>query len=284
MSVEKKPPKPSSPGSVAVLEQFATPAVSPITPMTMLAMAVNQGADIEKLEKLMVLQERWEANEARKAYCTAMSDFRNEQIVIDKDAHVSYSSNKGTVEYDHASLGNVSMILGSALAKHGLSFRWNTEQIDGRIKVTCIVMHNLGHSESVSLEAAKDDSGGKNSIQAVGSTVSYLQRYTLLAITGTATMNQDDDGASSTRAETTFQHPDAKAAPEFCPDEVFVLLSADTEVDGKKKRGLRTLIESGAKPVEVLISQVDSKYTLSDAQKEIMRAWAPVVAPKKEAE
>ena len=48
--------------------------------------------------------------------------------------------------------------------------RWNVEQTkEGRIAVTCILMHVLGHSESVRMESAADQSGGKNNIQAIGS-------------------------------------------------------------------------------------------------------------------
>ena len=43
-------------------------------------------------------------------------------------------------------------------------------------------------------EAPLDTSGGKNNIQAMGSAVSYLERYTLLAITGLSTKEMDDDG------------------------------------------------------------------------------------------
>jgi len=171
------------------------PANTAITPMHMLQMAVSQNADLDKLEKLMALQERWEANEARKAFTQALSDFKAEAITISKDKQVSFPTSKGKTEYKHATLGNVCNIIGEALSRHGLSYRWSTEQIEGKIKVTCVLMHVLGHSESVSLQAGGDDSGGKNSIQAIGSTVSYLQRYTLLAITGTATQEQDDDGS-----------------------------------------------------------------------------------------
>jgi hypothetical protein len=52
----------------------------------------------------------------------------------------------------------------------------------------------MGHSESTSLSASPDTSGSKNAIQAIGSTVSYLQRYTILALTGLATEDMDDDG------------------------------------------------------------------------------------------
>jgi hypothetical protein len=170
----------------------STHQATAITPMSMLNMAVSQGADLDKLEKLMALQERYEANEARKAFTKALSDFKAVGVSIDKDKHVKY----GNTEYNHATLGNICNIIGSELSKFGLSYRWNTEQNDGKIKVTCVLMHILGHSESVSLESGADSSGSKNAIQAIGSTVSYLQRYTLLAITGTATQEQDDDGES----------------------------------------------------------------------------------------
>ena len=59
--------------------------------------------------------------------------------------------------------------------------------------VTCKITHELGHSEETSLSAPADSSGSKNAIQAIGSTITYLQRYTLLALTGLATHEQDDD-------------------------------------------------------------------------------------------
>src|SRR5690606_35194749 len=68
--------------------------------------------------------------------------------------------------------------------------------------VTCVITHELGHSERTTLSAAPDESGGKNSIQAVGSTVTYLQRYTLMAATGLAAKDMDDDGRKAEPAET----------------------------------------------------------------------------------
>src|SRR5574340_786051 len=127
----------------------------PITPMHMLQMAVSQNADLDKLEKLMALQERYEANEAKKAFTKALSEFKATGITIDKDKHVKY----GNTEYNHATLGNICNIIGAELSKYGLSYRWNTEQLEGKIKVTCVLMHVLGHSETVSLESGADSSG-----------------------------------------------------------------------------------------------------------------------------
>lgn len=168
------------------------------TPSQLLAIAVQQGADLQKLEKLMELQERWEANEARKAWVVAMSAFKAHPPEIVKDKHVSFTTQKGTTSYDHATIGNVVEAVTKGLGQHGLSHRWDMEQLDGgRIKVTCVITHVMGHSEATSLTASPDDSGGKNNIQAIGSTVTYLQRYTLLSSTGLASKDMDDDGRIS---------------------------------------------------------------------------------------
>jgi hypothetical protein len=161
------------------------------------ALAIEKGASMETLEKMMALQERYEANEARKAYHVSMSEFKSNPPKIIKDAHVKYSTSKGTTDYKHATLANITSTISSELSKYGLSATWHTEQIDKLIKVMCKITHINGHSESTSLSAAPDESGGKNTIQAIGSTVTYLERYTLLAATGLATCESDDDGAAS---------------------------------------------------------------------------------------
>lgn len=168
-----------------------------VTPMELLQMAVTKGVDIEQLQKLMDLQERWEANEARKAFVVAMSAFKMDPPEIFKTKLVSFQTEKGVTSYKHAPLDHVANQISEAMSKQGLSFRWSTEQTD-LIAVTCIITHIQGHSESVTLRAGSDLSGKKNAIQAIGSTVTYLQRYTLLAATGLATQDQvDDDGAGS---------------------------------------------------------------------------------------
>jgi len=160
----------------------------------MLVAAMSKGMDLDKLERFMGLQERWEANEAKKAYTQAMADFKKKPPKIDKDRHVKFETQKGTTEYSHASLANVTEKINAALGEHGLSAAWVTVQKEGGITVTCTITHKLGHSESTSLTAAPDLSGSKNAIQAIGSTISYLERYTILALTGLATADMDTDG------------------------------------------------------------------------------------------
>lgn len=187
----------------AIVERNADVMPS-VTPMMLLQQAVSQGLDVEKMAQLMDLQERWEKNEARKAFVTALNAFKADPPNINKNKHVEFQTSKGKTEYNHATLDNVSGIIGAALAKHGISHRWEVEQPgDGRIKVTCVLTHAFGHAERVPMESRADDSGGKNSIQAIGSAVTYLQRYTLLAAAGMATSEtQDDDGRGTTAGET----------------------------------------------------------------------------------
>lgn len=162
-------------------------------PLVLLEKAISSGANIEQLERLLALQKSWEANEARKAFAAALADFKAQKITVTKNKTVGFNR----TSYKHATLNNVIESITPALAEHGLSLRWNVEQNESRIRVTCILQHVLGHFETVTLEASADTSGSKNNIQAIGSTVTYLERYTALAITGTATAEQDDDGVNN---------------------------------------------------------------------------------------
>ncbi|MEO8718355.1 MAG: ERF family protein [Burkholderiales bacterium] len=174
--------------------QPMAPAAAEMNPRGLLQLAVQQGADLDKLERLMALQERWEATEARKAFVVALAAFKSNPPALSKNKRVEFETGRGKTAYEHATLDHVSDAIGAGLTRHGLSHRWEVEQLEGQIRVSCLLQHVLGHSERVSMQAPADQSGSKNSIQALGSTVTYLQRYTLLAATGMAAKGQDNDG------------------------------------------------------------------------------------------
>lgn len=165
------------------------------TPAELLHIAVTQNADLDKLTKLMELQERWERNEARKAFVAAMNAFKSEPVRIVKNGQVGYEGKRGgPTNYNYATLDHVCDAVIGGLSKHGISHRWTVKQEGEWIKVTCVLRHALGHEEETTLMGTADQTGSKNSIQAIGSTVTYLQRYTLLAATGLAAAEQDTDG------------------------------------------------------------------------------------------
>ena len=167
--------------------------------LAMAEIALTSGK-VDQLDRLLDLQLKWDAEQARRAFVAAMAEFKAEAggITIVKSKHVSFQTSKGKTEYDHAELHDITRALVPFLAKHGLSHSWSVTQGSNGITVDCIMSHRAGHSERVSMTAPPDDSGGKNSIQAIASTKTYLERYTFLAATGMATGGElDTDGRSA---------------------------------------------------------------------------------------
>lgn len=185
-------------GAASVVEQAGRAMVarqeSAVTPMAMLDRAIASGAGIETLDKLFALQERWEASQARKAFDEAMSAAKAEIPVIAKSRTVDFTSSKGRTHYRYEDLAEIAKTVNPILGKHGLSYRFRTTaQPNEPVVVTCIISHRLGYFEENTLTGPRDESGNKNSLQQVGSTLTYLQRMTLKAALGLAAA-EDDDG------------------------------------------------------------------------------------------
>lgn len=171
----------------------------PTTPSDLLRIAVMNGAALEQIEKLMDLQERYRKDEARSAFVQAMSEFKSHAIVVLKDKiNTQYNSK-------YVSLGNLVATVTPFLSKHQLSVQWDVDQSQApAIKVTAIVTHALGHSESVSMIVPPDASGSKNPIQQIKSAITYAKACTFESICGLASTdaNLDDDGNSAGNART----------------------------------------------------------------------------------
>lgn len=173
----------------AVAVDSAAPANSP---MSMMIAALKEGATLEQVEKMMDLQERWAKQEAKKAYDAAFAAFKAEAVTIIKGKHVTDGPLKGK---SYAELHDVVNAVTPALSKHGLSSSWKlTRDEPNWMEVTCYLRHVGGHEESVSMGGPPDAGGAKNAIQARASTKTYLERYTLKAITGLSEQDDDNDG------------------------------------------------------------------------------------------
>ena len=192
-------------------QPLTLPALTSTHPVALIARAVDAGRDITFVEKLMDLADRHERNEARRAFNAAIAQFRQAPPIITKDKEVGFEGKNGKAgtHYRHATLGQVAEKLGFALAPFGLSLRWTVEQPGhGIARVTCYLCHVAGHSESCTMEGPYDESGNKNKIQQVASTVTYLKRHTALAVCGTAVVDdpEDDDGAGGAPGDAPESH------------------------------------------------------------------------------
>lgn len=164
------------------------------TPITLLEQAISKGVDLDQMQKLMDLQERWEKKEAKKAFMDAQSLFQSLVPVIPKRSVAKINSQKGSYSYRFANLGTIGGTIKEAVKICGLSYRWEFQETNGKLKVICLLSHRDGHTETTEMEAGLDATGGKNEIQQKGSTHTYLQRYTLIGALGLTTADEDIDG------------------------------------------------------------------------------------------
>lgn len=182
------------------------PAASTPNPISIVQTAIEKGITGADLKEIMDLQERWEANQARKAFDIAMANAQAEIPTIVKNRLVAFEATKPggkDTSYRHEDLAEIVQTIRPILHKHGLAHRFHTKQDmqnGGLITVTCIITGH-GHREETPLSSGPDQNGsGMNNLQRIASAVTYLERYTLKAALGLAASHDDD--AQGTTAET----------------------------------------------------------------------------------
>ena len=170
--------------------------------------------DIDKIERMIVMQRDVEANEARKAFAADFAAMQPALPIIErrgKSHHGAYGLWEDIVD-------EVMPVLG----RHGFSLSFKVKPMDGCVEVTAILRHRLGHEDHNSYPFPLDTSGNKTPVQVIGSTTSYGKRYTGCAILNIVTRGEDSDGNT----------PITEAQQE----ELKRLLSS---IDGKHDRLLR---------------------------------------------
>lgn len=181
-------------------EVIEATALARLEPQELLAKAIEKGSDIATIERFVALAERVHAIQAKDAYLRAMARFKGKcpPIVKTKLAKMPKYS------YKFAPLGQIADLIDPVLAECGLSYRWTTPKISAdKVTVACIVAHELGHEESsgelempILTATQRTDGtgeGGANAMQRVGISLSYAERYSLMAVLGLAA-EDDHDG------------------------------------------------------------------------------------------
>lgn len=177
------------------------PADAISTPAQLMGAALANGATVAELKTLMEMQLEWEANEARKAFVRAKAAFKANCPQVERTAYSQHNN------FWHDTIAGIAQVCDPLLATEGLSYDWKTEQSDV-VTVHFILSHVDGHVETTTLQSAPDNSGGKNSIQAIGSAVSYLERYTMRAGLGIAVAEKEEDDGHSAVAKALYITPE----------------------------------------------------------------------------
>lgn len=185
-----------SPAKTDAIERRADMPPVALAPVANTSMAImdrmaERGASLEQMREFMAFIREQEAHEAEKLYNAAMAAFKAHDIHVGKDKDNRQYNSKYT------SLGNLISTVTPFLSQHRLSASWTIDQsATPAIKVTCVMKHEAGHSDSVSMVCGPDKSGAKNPIQEIKSAITYLKACTFESICGLASSdaNLDDDG------------------------------------------------------------------------------------------
>lgn len=217
VTLDLEPQPIHAPATVETPASTAAASVAPArapgdSPLERIQAMRASGVSFDDLDRYLAMQKAWEAEQAEKAYLRAMAAWKAGGVpTIPKNVHVFFQSAKGPVDYWHEDLADVVSAVLPLMAGVGLSHSWRPKQ-EGRgdamlITVETVVTHTAGHSERVTLWASPDSSGGKNAIQAVKSTITYLERIGLLAILGIAAKGHDNDGRGVDYTRAQYREP-----------------------------------------------------------------------------
>lgn len=153
--------------------------------------ALDPNVPIEKLERMLAMQERIQAESAKAAFAAAFAAASSEFPMIPLNG-------RGDKNKHYALLKDIVNLTRPVLSRHGLALSFGVESTPDKVTVTAELMHVAGHSKTTSMELPRDTSGSKNAVQAVGSSQTYGQRYTAQAILGLSLGDDtDDDGAGA---------------------------------------------------------------------------------------
>ena len=163
----------------------------------LLHLAVEKGTPVDQLSKLVDLHERMEARQAAKDFADAMAHFQAECPSIKKSSSANIvTSGGGQFAYTYAELDEIARTINPILAKHGLSYTWDTSADEKMLTVVCTVRHINGHSISSSFILPVESKSAMSAQQKYGAAQTFASRKSLSAALGLTTTDSDTDGKS----------------------------------------------------------------------------------------
>jgi hypothetical protein len=171
-----------------------------MTPMAMIEKALTMGTNPETLGKLMDLQERWEANQAKKAFGEAMMNAQADMRPILVNAENSQTRSR------YATYEALDAAIRPVYIKHGFSLVFGTADcpLPDHVRVICEVSC-AGHTITPHIDMPADGKGAKGNdvmtkTHATGAAITYGRRY-LLGMIFNLTITKDDDGNSASNPD-----------------------------------------------------------------------------------
>lgn len=183
--------------------------------------AINPDVDVDKMERLLAMHKEIAQRDSETAYNLAMVACQKEMPVVVKDADNQQTKSK------YAKLETINQVVKKTYTEQGfaLSFGTDVSPIDGYVRVTCDIMHSVGHSKLKFVDLPLDDSGmqgkiNKTKMHATASSFSYGERYLICMIFNIVISGKDDDGQGYGQFEEIMEH---NAALRECLESVVAI-------------------------------------------------------------
>jgi hypothetical protein len=156
---------------------------------TLIARAIDQNLPVETIEKLLAMRRELKAEKAKEEYDKAMATFQGECPIIERV--------KQGYNYKYAPIEIIAEQIKPILLKNGLSYTFNTEEIENKIIVYCTVTHIAGHTgEPSKAIITKETTTKMNSSQQSGAVMTYGKRYSLMNALAIMVRDEDSDAAT----------------------------------------------------------------------------------------
>jgi hypothetical protein len=155
----------------------------------------DPNVDIDKMERLIAMHERVQAEQNRREFDNAMASAQEAMKAIRANME-----NKQT-KSEYASYAQLDKAVRPIYSQHGFALSFNTGDAPNpnEVRVLCTVSHRAGHRQDYKIDMPADGKGPQGAAvmtrtHATGAAASYGQRYLLKLIFNLAVGDVDDDG------------------------------------------------------------------------------------------
>lgn len=203
--------------------------------------AADPSVDMDKMERLLQMQERMQDRQAAADFAAALADMQDALPSIGERGNAAG-------RYTYALWEDINAAIKPILKQYGFALSFRTDFTDG-IAVTGVLSHRSGHREETTIKLPADNSGNKNAVQAVASSVSYGKRYTAGALLNLTSHGEDDDAYSASGAYdyTAWRDAIRDAADKTELERIASELKSKSDIPKDAMKAIRALWSARAK-------------------------------------
>ncbi|MEE9532686.1 MAG: ERF family protein [Syntrophobacteria bacterium] len=249
-----------------VEENKSLPATS-VNPDAMVGLieraASNPDVDIDKMERLLAMQERIVAKDAEKSFNVAMIACQRTMPGITKGTVNQQTGSK------YAKLGKINELITPVYTQRGfaLSFGTDDSPLEDHVRVICHVIHENGHSMRYQHDQPIDGKGIQGNANmtrshAGASALSYGQRYLVCMIFNLTLLDDDDDGNSAT----TKKNPGSTYSNQQVDNKPWYNTAKED------RDGIIGALAGGRK-IDDIVKNLRAKWKVSKASEKIVRSY-----------